>query len=194
MAQDNCAVTHVMVDIETLGTSAGSVILSIGGVVFDPITEILGAECEWNISLQSSIDAGLTIDPATLIWWLKQSEDARSSAFKGTGAGCKLSYVLQEFSGWLFSVRDPSAPRIWAHGASFDPILLDAAYRAAGERTPWDFRDLRDTRTIFDLAGITSLASYRCANDVHHSALSDARVQARAVGDAYRLLGIKGAA
>ncbi|KAB7788013.1 3'-5' exonuclease [Methylorubrum populi] len=190
MAQDTHAVTHVMVDIETLGTAPGSAILSIGAVAFDPFTEVLGEEAEWHISLHSCTAAGLTMDPSTLLWWLEQSDAARAATFKGRGAGNRLLFVLQEFSGWLSSVRSLYAPRIWAHGASFDPILLDAAYRAVGEKAPWDFRDLRDTRTIFDLAGISSLAEYRCANDVHHSALSDAKVQARAVGDAYRLLGL----
>lgn len=187
MAQDNCAVTHVMVDIETLGTAPGSAILSIGAVAFDPFTEVLTACFEANISLADAVDRGLTIDPQTVIWWAGQGQEAIASTFLKSDAQ-PLAAVLADFGAWLRACG--TDVRIWAHGASFDPVLIEAACKKCGMSAPWKFRDLRDTRTIFDLAGISSLAEYRCANDVHHSAMSDAKVQARAVGDAYRLLGL----
>ncbi|UGB26378.1 3'-5' exoribonuclease [Methylorubrum sp. B1-46] len=187
MAQDTHAVTHVMVDIETLGTAPGSAILSIGAVAFDPFTELLGVCFEANINLADAVDRGLTIDPQTVIWWAGQGQDAIASTFLKSDAQ-PLASVLADLGTWLRGCG--AEVRIWAHGASFDPVLIEAACKKCGVPAPWKFRDLRDTRTIFDLAGISSLAEYRCANDVHHSALSDAKVQARAVGDAYRLLGL----
>ena len=66
---------NVMVDIETLGTSSNSVILSIGAVEFD--NENLGAEFEVYIDPESCTDHGLVIDAPTVMWWLGQSNEAR---------------------------------------------------------------------------------------------------------------------
>jgi len=191
MAQDTYAVTHVMVDIETLGTAPGSAILSIGAVVFDPFAEELGQTFEANIDLASCFAAGLSADPNTLIWWMEQSDAARRAAFLADDE-VNLRDGLVGLVDYLGQVARHKGLglRLWSHGANFDPILLEAAYRAIQHETPWQFRDVRDTRTIFDLAGIGSLSGYRCATDVPHQALSDAKVQARAVMETYRVLGL----
>lgn len=68
----------VMIDIETLGTAPGSVILSIGAVAFvrDRMPE------DWRefssvISVESSKSCGLTTDQSTIDWWKRQDSYAR---------------------------------------------------------------------------------------------------------------------
>lgn len=159
----------VMIDTETLGTTPGSAILSIGAVMFGPAG--LGEEFYAPISLVSCIEAGLTIDPGTVAWWMKQSDAARAAAFRDDAES--LQAVLEQFTCWLNLV---DAERPWAHGANFDPPLLEAAYRACGMTPPWKFWNARDTRTLYDLAGVR----VDRARGTHHNALDDARVQAEA--------------
>ena len=68
----------VMLDIETGGTRPGSVIYSIGAVVFDTFYD----ESNWPtfyspINRQSCLGYGMTEDPDTILWWDEQSEEAR---------------------------------------------------------------------------------------------------------------------
>ena len=58
----------VMIDLETLGIQPGSVIRSIGAVVFDPVTNTLGSTFYQNICADSCKKAGLTTDPDTIKW------------------------------------------------------------------------------------------------------------------------------
>lgn len=159
----------VMIDTETLGTTPGSAILSIGAVMFGPAG--LGEEFYAPISLASCTAAGLTIDPSTVAWWMKQSDAARAAAFRDDAE--PLPAVLEQFTDWFNLVE---AERPWAQGATFDPPLLEAAYRACGMTPPWKFWNVRDTRTLYDLADV----KVDRARGTHHNALDDARAQAEA--------------
>ena len=169
---------HIMVGIETLGTAPGCVVLSIGAVVFDPDKNTLGAEFHEAIALKSCQALGLAIEADTLHWWLQQKEGARSCAFSGT-AGVKD--VLERFSKFFTA---NTGKQVWCHGATFDAPILSAAYKAAGMVEPWKFWDVRDTRTVYDLAGIQLMKD----EGVLHNALDDAKRQAKAVGRAYAAL------
>jgi hypothetical protein len=66
--------------------------------------------------------------------------------------------------------------------------MIEAAYRAVGMPAPWGHREPRDTRTVFELAGL-DFKQAKYAEGVEHNALDDARNQAVGVIDAYALLG-----
>lgn len=196
--------THVMIDIETLGTRPGSVILSIGAVAFDPFngTAFLGDASTDSFYTQVSPTScqhhGLKIDPETEQWWHSQPHEARNAAL-----GCflsvrrdprghqqfppKLKDALAALDSWW---RTVDGKYIWAHGPGFDLALLEAAYRAIGWREPWRYDAARCTRTIYDLAGVKPDRS----QGTHHHALDDAIAQAKAVIDAYHKLGLSRAA
>lgn len=129
-------------------------------------------------------------DPRTVQWWSEQSEEAQA-AFDNP---VDLREALTSLTMWVDQICDPQAVmvrptggwrhiRIWSHGAAFDPPILAAAYEAVGLPVPWYYRAPRDTRTLFDLVGITDhsahLATY--ATGTYHHALDDAICQARAV-------------
>lgn len=59
---------HCMLDLETFGTKPGSVIRSIGAVMFD-LDGRTGPEFYRNIDEESCVKAGLTYDPSTVSWW-----------------------------------------------------------------------------------------------------------------------------
>ena len=166
-----------MIDIETLGTAPGSVVLSIGAVAFDAETGEFGEEYYAAIDPHSAVAAGLKIDVSTVLWWMEQSEEARKAAFSGE---CLLSWALVEFGDY---VRRVEARRVWAKPPSFDLVLLESAFRACAIDIPWHYRTPRDCRTLFDLTHATQ-------PDVGtaHNALDDAKSQALGVIDAYRIM------
>lgn len=158
---------HVMIDIETLGTRPGDVILSIGAVKFslqDEITE----KFHVTIDVESSKALGMRAQKSTLEWWSKQSEEARAAAFKGE---LKLENALTKLTMWMpptdFAV-------VWGNGANFDNNLLAAAYRIAKLDVPWHYWNDRCYRTISAMFLKTKIERVGTG----HNALDDAMTQA----------------
>lgn len=71
-------VTDVMLDLETMGQGPDAAIVAIGAVSFDLEAGKLGSEFYTVVDLTSSVEAGGKMDPSTVLWWLQQSEQARS--------------------------------------------------------------------------------------------------------------------
>lgn len=158
---------HVMIDLETLGTRPGDTILSIGAVKFNTDTEIT-EKFYVTISPESCKAAGLRAQKSTLEWWDKQSEAARTAAFKGEFS---LDAALLKLTMWMPPLDDAV---VWGNGANFDNALLAAAYRALKMDVPWHFWNDRCYRTVFAL-----FAKDKKKNvGVEHNALDDAVTQA----------------
>lgn len=155
---------NTMLDIETFGTSPGSVIRSIGAVAFE-LTGEIGETFYVNVDKQSCLSAGLVVDPNTEKWWGEQSPAAQKAFLVDPKP---LKVALEQFASWLLA---QNAPTIWSQGANFDPPVLEAAYRALGKETPWRFYNVRDTRTIYDVFGFDTRDLMRTR--VHHNALDD---------------------
>ena len=168
---------HVMLDLETMGTRPGSVILSIGAVFFD-LAGNTGDTFYRNISGRSCIDAGLKVDPRTREWWSRQSLEARTAVSTDQQP---LDRVARDFSHWL---RAGGGVFVWGQGASFDPPLWEAASEAVGRSAPWRFWNIRDTRTVYDLFNFDDKAMPRAGT--YHNALDDARHQVACVAAALR--------
>jgi len=172
--------SHIMTDLETLGLTPGSVIRSIGAVVFDPISGALGETFYRNITRESCEAAGLTVNPETEAWWADQSPEARARLETDQ---VSLVQALGEFTLWWTT---QGGEFFWANDPNFDETHLVAAFAAVGLKHPWSHRAPRSCRTIYDLAGV---APNRDAG-VHHDALVDSKNQAIAVHDAYVKLGL----
>jgi len=157
--------TQVMLDLETLGTKPGSVIVAIGAVKFRD-GEILSEYYE-RIDPRSCVDAGLKVDVGTVMWWMRQDNAARLEIAKG---GEPLKDVLEAFDNWIVNPE----VEVWGNGVGFDNALLSAAYDAVKMDCPWEFYNDRCYRTLKNLypqVGITR-------SGTHHNALDDARDQA----------------
>lgn len=171
---------QVMVDLETMGKRAGCAIVSIGAVLFDPQKgELYGNEFYTNVDLVSCTQAGLMLDAETVLWWIAQNEAARAKLLESPKP---LRHALLAFTEFL--ALTPQEPVIWAHGATFDPPILEAAFVAADVKVPWKYSAVRDTRTIYELANYYPDR----AQGTHHNALDDARNQALAVIEAHKRL------
>ncbi len=174
---------HISVDIETLGTKPGSAIISLGAVVFDPLTGQLGES--FYTSFNATCMIGFTTDKGTIDWWKEQSEQAKAMLSMNN---MSLEAGLDSFYLWWKDIESDCAlgdyARFWAKPPSFDEVLLDAAYKIVGIKTPWHYRAPRCVRTILDIAGIEE----RPMEGIPHYALADAVHQAQVVIDCYKAL------
>lgn len=155
-----------MVDIETLGTDPGCVVLSLGAVQFDEYS--LGEEFYRVIDMESCQEYGLTIDASTLDWWLGQDAEAQA-VFDADGVS--LDAALGDFAEFYDGCEE-----VWANAPTFDCAHLKEAYEAVEQDLPWGFRDERCFRTLKALPGaITEPEDW---NGTAHDALDDAKWQA----------------
>ena len=173
--------SHVMVDLETMGTAPGCAIVSLGAVAFDPVSGQLAERLYVAIDLESCRRLGLHEDPATRRWWSQQSPEAQAALTDPDRV--KLSVALDRFDAFW---RRVGGQEFWAHGPNFDETILSEAYRRAGRRPPWSYYMARCTRTIYAAARIAP----NRAKGVHHNALQDALNQTEALIEGFRILGL----
>lgn len=160
-------VVDIMLDLETVGTSAGCGILSIGAVTFS-----LDKQFHEKI-LPASFHGTLKEDIDTLRWWHKQQKEIRDDAFSGIKP---ISLALVEFSDWFKGLGPVEDTYIWGNGADFDLPILEAAYETFGMEKPWAPYNGRCYRTLKNLLPHVKA---EVKNAVKHNALEDAKYQAR---------------
>jgi exodeoxyribonuclease VIII len=165
---------NVMVDLETLGLVPGSVILSIGAVVFD--AEGLGNQFYQVVSVEDSEAFGLRRDPATMRWWDAQSPEARKVLDDAYASDATdLWRSLSRFNAWLVEQGGAvDSVYLWGNGSNFDNVLLKAAYDACGMEPAWKFYQDRCFRTL--KAMCPPFEAPRTGT--YHNALDDAITQA----------------
>lgn len=164
---------HLMIDLETLGTSADAVILSVGAVKFDLESDKIDGEGFYgSISVGSNMDAGRRISEDTLLWWLKQPAAAQAVFHEDK---LSLEQALIDLSDWLGSNKWV----VWSKGPGFDIAMLEHAYKQFGMSPPWEFWNARCVRTYMGLPGAKGIQAPN--EGVKHNALSDAYGQAKTV-------------
>lgn len=160
---------HVMIDLETMGNKPDAPIVSIGACRFDE--NGVGEDTFYRqITLQSSVDAGATMDPDTVIWWMRQDADARAAIFDAGGVDEWIA--LCDFDNWMQAESEISG--VWGNGAAFDNVILAQAYRRHGEQVPWQFYQDRCYRTFKNFSDVQMVRE-----GTHHNALDDAISQAK---------------
>lgn len=158
---------NVMLDLETLGRTAGCSIISIGAVVF---SDQLEDEFYISISRESCKDFGLFEDPETLAWWESQSDDAKKVF---TEQKESLPFALGKLCAWIEALCDEEIC-VWGNGSDFDNAMMQFAFRAIGKETPWKFWNNRCYRTLKNLYPKIELDR----QGTYHNALDDAKTQA----------------
>lgn len=154
-----------MLDLETLGNRPGCVIVSIGAVIFGG-GEIRGVFYH-RVDAEDCVRFGLTLDASTVLWWMRQSAEARSELSQ---PGLLLTEALSKFSRF---VSDPDA-EVWGNGASFDNAILSEAYVRTSLHRPWKYFNDRCYRTVKALHPEIPMER----TGTHHNALDDAKSQA----------------
>lgn len=182
--------THVMLDLETLGVAPGCVVLSIGAAVFaraESGKPIVGRTFYSVIDRVSCERAGLEIDDSTVEWWERQSIEAKKVLISAnSGKADALGEVLHRFAQWIEN-SDSTALNIYGNGADFDLPILGAAYRAAAWRSPpWKPYSGRCYRTLKNLRPDIAIVKSGTA----HNALDDAIAQASHASLLFEALGV----
>jgi hypothetical protein len=170
-----------MIDLETLDVLPTATILTIGAVKFDPFGDDLNEQsCEKfyvKVDVDSCDKIGCTVSQATLDWWSKQSKEAQNEAFDPNGRIDIVDAMNQLYKFcW-------GAKRVWSHGAGFDVIICEHLFRKMSKAIPWQFWEVRDTRTLFDI-GINP----NRPPVLKHHALEDAWNQAVGVQNVFKSL------
>ena len=171
-----------MLDLETLGTRPECVILTLGAVKFNPYTlDDPGPGLYLRPDVDQQIAAGREVQEDTLQWWMNQAEDVREEAL-GEEGRVSIEDMHRQLNKFLVGVNN-----IWAQGPVFDIAILENLYRQYGWPTPWQFWQIRDSRTLFGVHGDPRIKGKMCL----HNALEDCVSQATAVQQVYKKLGIK---
>lgn len=183
---------NIMVDLETYGTRPGCPILSIGAVYFDPLTGKMGKEMYEVVNLDSCLKLGLELDPDTVAWWDKQSDEAKvvlelAKVNKGDyspkrqgGTGrtvtappnVGIGRAMDIFSEFC-ALAGKKRVKLWGNGSDFDNVIIAHCYHLTKRELPWEFWNNRCFRT---LKALSALKMERTG--VHHHALHDAKTQA----------------
>ena len=182
--------THLMVDLETMGKKPGAPIVSVGAVFFDPASGKTGAEYYQVINLESSMSFGARPDASTILWWLKQSPEARSAIVVDDTVG--LVEALEQFLDFIAenAANGSRSVQLWGNGSSFDCSLLEAAFELADTPFPiphWNYRDVRTVVELGKAVGLNSRYDIPFEGD-QHNALADARHQVKYVSAIWQRL------
>ncbi|HCB1564240.1 TPA: 3'-5' exoribonuclease [Citrobacter freundii] len=186
----NAFYTHLMVDLETMGSGPDAPIVSIGAVYFDPSTGNTGAEFYQVVSLESSMSFGMKPDASTIQWWLKQSSEARSAILVDEAMG--LRETLELLADFIAenAANGSHTVQLWGNGCSFDNVILRRAYALTETPFAVPFWNDRDVRTMVELGksvGINPRFDIPFEGDMHN-ALSDARHQVKYVSAIWQRL------
>ena len=171
---------NCMIDMETLDTAPSTVILTIGAVLFDPRGTGVVDKIELRPTIDEQTDTyGRTISDDTLRWWSEQSPDAINEAMGDQG---RISYrdCMEKLYKFCWQ-RD----KVWSNGSVFDIMVAENAFRELDMKFPWNFWDIRDCRTIYDIAGVSLKDGGHVTS---HKAVEDAERQAIVVQKAYHKL------
>lgn len=185
----------VAYDIESLGVTPGSIIVSIGAVRFNDhgiirpdyehmtTDEILRSkqqnEFYAEIAVASTGALGMTFSNDTLAWWMDQPDAVRATltrALRAKEGAVDIRQALGDFRAWL-EIGEGMQHGIWSwHG--FDHTLTKTAYARMGIDNPWSHKLEFDAYT---LASACKAVPAPNRQGTHHNALDDAKWCARYV-------------
>ena len=163
----------LMIDTETAGLPPTGALMSIGACFFDLHTQTIGPTFNRTIHLASSVKHGGTMDPGTVLWWLRKDAKAQKAVAYG---GEPIDLVLGEFSQWIAAHCRHEDVRPWGNGASFDLTIVDGAYKRLDMEAPWSFWNERCFRTVRNQYPSVAYEPGE-KGDEAHNALADAIFQ-----------------
>jgi len=171
---------HLMVDLETMAVTPRAVVLTLGAVHFNPYGMGYSDKLYLRFDLDDQDLLNREIDPNTLDWWSKQDPKVMEEAFSPDDR-VPLKDAMDQFHKFAWG-----CDAFWAHGSLFDIAILEDIYRQIQKPVPWQYWQIRDTRTIFDLGWDPDMPQAS-----KHDALQDAIRQAAGVQNIYSKLKIR---
>lgn len=173
---------HCTIDLETLGVSPDSVILTLGAVKFNVKTGDIVDELYLRINVDQQLEHGRVVDEKTLQWWSEQDKDVMFEALNPDGR-IDLATSIQHLNKFIVGVS-----KIWCQGAGFDSVILEHLYRSLNTPIPWQYWQIQDSRTLFNLLPEDPRKLYPAKL---HNALDDCISQTKALLYTINKLGIE---
>jgi hypothetical protein len=171
---------HLMVDLETMAVTPNAVVLTLGAVHFNPYGNGYGDKIYFRVDLDDQDKLGREIDPNTLEWWSKQDPAIMEEAFSEEDR-LPLAEAVDKFHKFAWG-----CDAFWSHGSIFDIAIIEDIYRQLNKTVPWQYWQIRDTRTLFDLGFDPDMPK-----GGKHDALQDAIRQAVGVQTIYSKMKIR---
>ena len=172
---------HATIDLETIDTRPQSTVLSLGGVKFNPFDDSEPySEMYFKIQIDDQDRLGRTSSDDTIAWWSKQDPKIMEEAFDQEGA-ITVEEALSKINKFVVGVDV-----LWGQGYGFDYTIIEDMYRSLGKPIPYNFWQVRDSRTLFSVC--KEDPRKKIQNDLHN-ALADAYYQSKAIQMAYKELG-----
>lgn len=175
-------ISHIMLDLETLGVIPGCVGMSIGAVEFFPHEKKLGKEFYCVVSKSSSLDHFLREEEDTVKWWNERDADAKVLlAEVEEDHALPLPEAMGRLNGYLRACNTSKAIRLYGNGADFDNPILRVMYDAAKVKPyaqPFGGRCYRTLKNLDELFGPELRARKLERVGTYHNALDDAKSQA----------------
>ena len=173
---------HATIDLETLDTKPSSMILSLGGVKFNPFTRDEPYEkLYFKINIDDQDRLNRSASDSTINWWSKQDPAIMEEAFDQSGS-ITVDQALDQINRWIVGVDI-----LWGQGYGFDFTILEDLYRSANRPIPWDFWRVRDSRTLLKLLHKDPRKDMQMEL---HNAYYDAFYQSKAIQIALSDLGV----
>lgn len=165
---------HVMLDLETLGTQPGCMILSIGAATFLTSTP----ERYYQV-IQEDQTLMDDPDPDTVAWWKSKSEAAQKEVFNNEYV-IDICTALTLFAEWLDAMKPTTESPIiiWGKGANFDEPILREAFRRYSIPYPISGKHSMCFRTLELIGKMAGIIPPDFIGD-RHNALADAEHQAQ---------------
>lgn len=170
MTEKEPEIRHVMLDLETAATGARAMVLQVGLVAFYQHPDSVWDRLSVDIEIEAQEQLGRELDPGTMLWWLKQSAQARQIVL-GSQDRMPLKDALDKIDAFI----NPD-DRVWGNGAAFDNTILTSLYDDMDRATPWMHYNNRCYRTFKALFGGSVDPHARMG--VFHNGVDDAQYQA----------------
>lgn len=175
-------VDSALLDIETLGTHADSVVLSVGIVAVDSTKDYTYDELIKNgfyktLQVKPQVDAGRSIQKSTLDWWGTQGTDAMS-VLKPSSDDIHHTKLIEDIIDYFDSMGvNKKTVKVYARGSHFDfSILHDLFRKTCGidqDKMPWNFWNIHDSKTVIETL-LDKRIDVKPEGFIHHNALHDA--------------------
>lgn len=152
-------------DLETLGISSESVILSAAIVHFDSNKDYTFQDLYENAlfvkfrTKDQVENYKRTVNKDTITWWNKQCQFARERSFIPTKYDVNAEAGLTAIKNYISEYEDPKSTLIWARG-SLDQMTFDSLCNAVLGSTIVPYTNWMDVRTFIGTSASESKRGY----------------------------------
>lgn len=191
--------SNLIIDLETLGTREGAVVISLGATLFD----FENGKNDFDSYIENGFHVKFDvkdqvrnykrgIEDGTLAWWKEQSAEARKILVPSDEDASMLE-GLEMFNAWLRASKyDFKNSYVWSRGTYFDFPKVESMYDQLNLKCGFNTWKIRDVRTFIDVLVGVDNGKYEPQNGtprnfVPHDALHDAAMDAFRMVEIFRL-------